>query len=468
MPEELPASRPSRLEPLSVLWRAFAAPQTLIVLVGLLAVALSLGTIVPQVPPQAIDDPQVWLAVQPDLLLGSNGLAQVLGLHDVFHAYWFRFLLVLIGLALFVRMVEGADLARRTLGQDGWDVDAFAFWGARLRRISIASVLSPEDVPVRLDAFFTRRGYKWTRVSDVAVPSFVTHHRGLALWVQPVLLGALLLALLGLMVVGTWGWQGAVWQPAPGETWAVGRGTGYEVRLDMFEPQVDGGSWPGDSESRVSWFVDGMPLQQAVVSFGQPAKLRGLAVRQLGYVPVVRLRGWDEDGSQLVLQPAGEGLARPGEVEIVFPSTEAQPLILVPSQDLILALSFDPPGVDEAPALQVAVLRVGGSETLPLGVLHESGSVSFDSSRFDIDLAYRPVLRVDSRPAMGLVVAGMALALIALTVAWIVPPRLLWIAVGPGEESPTLIEVLAPAGTGTGKWFRQLASQLREAVTSDD
>ena len=54
----------SRFEPLSALWRILAAPLTLLILMGLLALALAASTLIPQIPVTFAEDPQAWLATQ--------------------------------------------------------------------------------------------------------------------------------------------------------------------------------------------------------------------------------------------------------------------------------------------------------------------------------------------------------------------------------------------------------------------
>src|SRR5690606_26192083 len=100
----------------SVLWRVLSAPQTLLVLMGLLALTLALGTWIPQIPPEESSDPQAWLAAQPGLFGQASSLVRTLGLYGLYRTFWFRLLLVLSGLALFVRAVDAAGLALQATG----------------------------------------------------------------------------------------------------------------------------------------------------------------------------------------------------------------------------------------------------------------------------------------------------------------------------------------------------------------
>ncbi|MGD2207408.1 MAG: cytochrome c biogenesis protein ResB [Anaerolineae bacterium] len=446
------------------MWRALGAPQALMGLLGLVAFSLALGVVIPQIPPQAANDPQAWLAVQSGLLAQSNGLIRTLGLYDVYHALWFRLLLVLTGLALFVWMVESLELAWQASGRKTWTSQTFSFWASREPQVRASFSLSPEDVLSGLRVLLSECGYRWAEASDVQIPSLVVLRRPWACWAQPLIYGGLLLMLIGLAVVGNWGWQGTDWLPAPGETWVVGHGTPYSIRLDAFGPSVEADGRLCNYRSQITWLEDNSVARPAVVSIGRPATVRGVAVRQVGSVPQVRMQVWDEGGDPLLLQLGGEELDARQRVEVHFSSPDDQPLVLIPSRELFLVLSFESLAPDSEPSLQVALLRNGDTAPQSVNVLRDSGSVILDGLQLELDLTYRPVLRVDARPGMGLVLGGMFLALLALAANWVAPPRLAWIAVGPGSEGQTLVRMLTPMRAPEGRWLSLLADQLREAL----
>ncbi len=473
MAKEVATSKGTRFDPLSALWRLAAAPQPLLVLMGLLALALVLGSVIPQIPPQAVDDPQAWLAVQSGLFGQRNGLVRALGLFDLYHAFWFRLLLALTGLILFVRAVESAELAWRATrsfqgrGRRAWVTGDLALWRSRVPQVRSSFALPPDEALARLRRFLAQRRY---RLADVPAPSslnLVVGRRQFLLWAQPVLYGGLLIALIGLAIAGNWGWQSDDWQPAPGESRGLGHDSPYAVRLDAFDLQLGEDGRLRGYRSEITWLKDSSASVQDVAGVGQPATFRGVAVRQVGYVPAVKMRGWDDTDRQLALQVAGAIPAAPGEVEVLFSSPEAQPLIFVPSQDLFLLLAFEPLCAEGRPALHLDVVRDGGAERRALGTFYESGSVAVEGLRLKVDLAFRPILRMDYRPAMGLVVAGIVLAILALAAEWVVPPRLLWLAVGWGEEDSTILGILVPAGLKGSRWLPQLADQLREVLAGD-
>jgi hypothetical protein len=77
---------------------------------------------------------------------------------------------------------------------------------------------------------------------------------------------------------------------------------------------------------------------------------------------------------------------------------------------------------------------------------------------------YRPILRIDYRPAMFLVAGGGALAVLALAIGWLVPPRLLWSMAEPGEEGLTVVQILALPGARGSRWLSQLSDHLQKEL----
>lgn len=463
MTAKSPVFETSHREPLSMLWRFCAAPRALMGLLGLVALALVLATLIPQIPPHKVDDPQAWLAVQPGFFGQGNGLIRALGLYDVYHAWWFHLLLALTGLTLFVWVVESAELAWRATKRR-WVVSAFVFWGNKAPQICVSSTLPLDGTRARLDGFLTQQGYRWTDVPSLAASNLVANRRTILLWMQPVAYGALLVVLVGLGIMGNWGWQNEDWQPVPGESRPVGHGSSYTVRLDDFELQLEDDGRVCGSRSEISWLEGQKVFEQDAVSIGHPAMLRGIAVRQVSYGPAVQVHGQDENGRPLTFQAAGQELSAPGTIEVVFSTPGTRHFVLIPNHDLVLALTFESISSEGNPLLHVSLLPGGGGEQQYLGSLHTGGAMTADGLQVSMELDYRPILRVDYRPGMILVIGGSVLALVALVSLWIVPPHLVWIAVNSDKDDLTLIQILALPGAQGDRWLLQLAPQLRKVL----
>ena len=450
------------------MWRFFAAPATLLLLLALVAGALLLTTLIRQIPPDISTNPQLLQALQPDVLRASNDLAQALGLHGIYYAFWFRLLLALTGLALFVWAVESVELAWRT-SRGRWTPPALALWGSHPLRTPLLVSGTPAQAQAQLGDCLAGRGYRMAEVirsqGVETAPNWVASRRGALLWARPVAFAGLLLVLLGLAIVTTWGWQSNQWQPAAGERMVVGHGTGYTIRLDAFEPLSGNEGQPngGRYESRITWLTGDQTVGQGIAGVGQPATRGGLAVRQVGYVPDVTLRGVDQAGKPLRLQPGGVTANVVEEVRLAFGSSETQHVIVLPDQGFFLLLYLEPASDGTGPLLRLSVLRSAEAEQQPLAVLYQSGTVSLDGLSLKVALGYRPALQVDYRPGMALVIAGIVLAAMGLAVGWLFGSRLVWMAVAPGEEKAA-VHLLAFGGAGESGWFSQLAAHLQEEL----
>jgi len=466
MSDESPISKAAQIEPLSLLWRILAAPQTLMLLLGLLAVVLALSTLVPQIPTQALGNPDAWLATQSGLFAGGNGLLRALGLFDLYDAFWFRLLLALIVVTLAVWTGESADLAWHATGNSGFKPGDLALWGRSAPRVRFVSPLPPEETQADLGEALSRHGYRWQSLRGTIALNLVAGRRAFALWARPAACAATLLALAGAMVAAASGWQSEEWKPVAGESLAVGHGSSAAVRLDRLGLPLDVDGRTGQVRSTVSWLEAGREGSTAVgedtVEPGQPARRRGVALRLLGYVPAVSLRGVDAAGRSLAFQAQdGVGqLGASGETQVIFSSPEDRPLLYVSDQDLFLALAYDSAAA-AGPVVHLDLVRGSGEGRRRIGSIRQSGSIAVDGLRIDAELSYRPVLRLDHRPGLGLGLAAAALALLSLIAGQIAAPQLAWIAVGPGEEGSSLVQILPLPHAGAEGWAGQLAEQLR-------
>jgi hypothetical protein len=84
-----------------------------------------------------------------------------------------------------------------------------------------------------------------------------------------------------------------------------------------------------------------------------------------------------------------------------------------------------------------------------------------------VELEYRPILQVDSHPGTELVLAGMAIAIIALLIFWLVPPWLVCFTITQAKSDTTTLQILTPAGMGGSRWLSGLVDGLQEAIGDD-
>ncbi len=467
MAEEIQTEQESRPEPLSVVWRILAAPQTLLVLAGLLALVLVLASLIPQIPPQARDDPQAWLATQPGPLGGPDSLITTLELYDLAHGLWLRSLLALSALVLFVRLVEAAEIAWRGQRRSpGLDVARFA-WEGRAWRVQVLSSLPLEDVEEQVARFLEHNGYHFTELAESPPLRWLVSRRPALLWIQPLGYAALLLAGAGLILSGYWGWQDEIWRPLPGETRLVGHDSPYTLRLDGFEMQLDQEGQLRDYASRVTWLEGPVMIRETAVSARRPVRFGGLSLHQVGYLPRIQLQAWDGAGNTLTLESGGEAQAGTAQVEIRFLEADQQPLVFVPDQERLLVLVFEPTCRRGQPVVHVDSVAEGGNERQRLASLTSSGVVVARDLRLQVELSYGPMLRLSRRPGMGLILSGLGLGALALLVGWTASPRLISIVAQPQQGGGVRIQIAAPPGARVRQWLEQLRVRL-EAMLADD
>jgi hypothetical protein len=467
MAEEIQHDQESRPEPLSVVWRILAAPQTLLVVAGLLALGLVIASLVPQIPLRAMDDPQAWLATQPGSLGRSGSLIATLGLYDLAHSLWLRSLLALGALVLFVRLVEVAELAWRGQQRGPGAGAVLLAKEGRAPRVQVLSGLSLEDVQGRVARFLDHHGYRPTELAASSPARWLASQRPALLWIQPLGYAALLLAGAGLILSSYWGWQDEIWRPLPGETRQVGHGSPYMLRLDGFEMHLDQGGRLEDYTSRMTWLEGAASVQGMAVSTNRPARFEGLSLHQVGYLPQVQIRAWDGAGNALVLESGGEAQPAAVQAEIRFLDADEQPLVFVPAQERLLVLVFEPSCQRDQPALHVDTVTEGGNGRQRLASLTSSGEVVTHDLRLRVELSYGPMLRLERRPGMSLVVLGLGLGTLALLVGWLVPPRLISVVAEPQRGGGVRIQIVAPPGARARQWLAQLGVRL-EGMLADD
>ncbi len=461
MSGETPASPNVRFDLVSRVWRALVAPHTLIGLMGVLALILGLSALIPQIPPQTMDDPRKWLAAQPDILNQTSGLVRALGLFRIYHSLWFHLILALIGLTLFVQGIEAAELAWRFTGRTQSNSPTGFWWEKPRSALRFSSALGCDEVVGKLYGLLSQYGYRWTqRAAPPALDLLATRRRHM-LWTRPVAHGALLLTLIGLFITETWGWHSGEWLAAPGDRLTIGHGTPYSVQLDTFARPTATAPWC-DSQSIISWREGETVTGQSTIGMGQPATWRGITVRQLGQLPVVRLRGLDPTGNPLAFQVGGTDQAADHEAEIAFSLNENQQVAYLPSDNLLLSFVYSP---DPGGRLALYVSHPDQPDSQPrfVTVLQQDSRVAVDDLQLEVGMSYRPVLRVDSLPGMELAIGGAIVAVLALALGWIAPAQILWSSVVANPDGSTTVQIFTLPGASGSRWLLPITRQFQEA-----
>ena len=207
---------------------------------------------------------------------------------------------------------------------------------------------------------------------------------------------ALFLALVGLFLATSWGWQEAPVQLLPDESRPVGHDTPLAYRLDAFQLHINNRGQLAGYRSEISWLEGQAQVGQGVVSIGQPARRTGVALHQAGFVPVIRLSAQDEAGQPLLLESSDVAAAGVEEMLVRFSLPEDQPLVFLPHLNRFLALSFEPLCSIDRPAVHVDLLDEAGTSRQRLGSLSSSGALPLGDGQLLAELSYAPILRLDN------------------------------------------------------------------------
>ncbi|HSJ58455.1 MAG TPA: cytochrome c biogenesis protein ResB, partial [Anaerolineae bacterium] len=424
--------------------------------------------LIPQPLLDGLDESESWLTVERGPLSRYTDLARAFGLFDLYHAFWFRLLLTLVALVLLVRTVDAAELAWRAGRRQEWPALTRLPWLRHAHHADLALPVAPDDTRQPLIDLLEEEGYDWKEVAGNDGYELLAAYHPRRLWLRPLAYAALLAAGAGFLVSVAWGWQGEAWQPLPLEIQAVGHGTSDAVRLDAFDLRFDARGRLVDHRSRVTWLRDGADLTSDVASVGRPARLNGIALRQISYAPAARLRARSEDGRSLFLQVPGQPTQGREVVTVRFLSADDQPLVFLPQSERFFSLVFEPDCAAGGPAVDVYRIEPGGQQRQRVATLRDSGPVTLDDVQLEVELVYVPVLRLDYRPGVSVLFAGLAVALLLLAAIALLPTRLVWLAAVPGRNGTTQVEYRILPGIGTQRHLRSLVARLAEVVGSDD
>ncbi|MCL7451979.1 MAG: cytochrome c biogenesis protein ResB [Anaerolineae bacterium] len=436
----------SRREPLSILWHILAAPQTLLLLLGLVALVVALGSLIPQATPDA----------------ANEGLVAALGLGDIYHSFWFRLLAICTGLVLFVRAADATSLAWRVTRPGGG-----LAWPARAPRLHLSSSLDLETARDRIHHSLSRHGYRWAELDTGPATTATACRRPALFWARPLGYAGLFVAALGLIILDGWGWRDDIWRPAPGESRSVGHGTPYVLRLESFDLEAGTDGRLQGHSSQVAWQQEGVTVHQGQVGVGDPATFEGVSVRSAGFVPLVTMQAWDSQGNPLPLDTGGQDLRIQTQVDVLFLRPEERPAVFMPGQDRFFLLAFEPGCGQAQPVLHVDLVGEAGAQRDRIGSLAGGGQLSAAGLRVDLAVSYVPLLRIDHRPGLALVVGGLALALIALAASWLAFPHLVWLVMQPRSEDELDIQLISQPEVRAQHKSAQIAGRL-QGVLADD
>jgi len=429
--EQTTASGPRR-DILDALWRIGSAGTTRLVLLVLLALSVALGTLLPQLPVTAAADPAManrWLSTIATRYGTWGTLLRAINLFDIAHAFWFRLLLALLAFHLLLCAVEVIQTAWAALGSHRHP-PPFPPDVSHVRWLSLPPPLH-EAVAIVQSQLAARRLRVLVEAEETAVSAQLYADRARFGVLGSLLsnVGALFL-LMALFINSVLGWQTADLLLAPGQETALGHGTGLNLRLVTAASAADRG--------RLLFLGASGEAVERPLAFAHPALYGGISVHQTGDGPALMVRGEDEAGRPLALQPlAAEGTAAE-TVSLIFDQPQAERHLTVPARNLALRLvayTTSPGSQADHPTFLLQVYRGGSSEPILDTLISEGSTLEVNGARLEFMPERYAVLQVIHAPGLPLLLAGGWLLLVGAILPLIWPTLQVWAELMPERRA---------------------------------
>jgi cytochrome c biogenesis protein len=262
-------------------WRTIASIQTGVVLLILVVILAAAGTVVLQRPATEPDEMQAAYSPQALRILDA------LGLTNVFHAWWFLGLLVLVSLCIVAASVDRFPNAWRYFSRP------YKYPDQSFRRVShpqqSLAIADEESGLVAAERALHSMGFKPERVvREDHFGIFAERHRISELAVY-IVHASLLLIFMGTIVDGIWGWRGYL-SLNEGQTSNVveirdgsTRALPFSIRCDAAGQENYQDGSPKKWWSKLAVVADGRDIQKKEIVVNDPLVYNGVRFYQSSY-----------------------------------------------------------------------------------------------------------------------------------------------------------------------------------------
>jgi hypothetical protein len=291
---------------LDTIWYGCSAPETLMVVLALLAVTVVVAGVFPQQPPGLQDAAaERWLASAAGGYPGVGAFLRQIGVFDVLAGLWLRVLLAAVALIIALRLAVQADALAAML---------------RVRREASTPEESVTDHPQ----------------SATGIPQAASHNPQSTVpsVTGPLLAyaGALVL-LVGLLLNGLAGWRATDITLAPGASTALGHAGAPKLSLlELTGSEANPVASIGLAEG-----ANAPPADAGQISFGVPIRRAGLWIALQSAGPALQAKASDGRARPLLLQSLEPGL-RQGEVSeeihLLFRQMQSEQEFALPSANI--------------------------------------------------------------------------------------------------------------------------------------
>jgi cytochrome c biogenesis protein len=268
-------------------WQTLSSIKTGVILLTMVVIFSAAGTIVLQRP--VTDSDEMQRAYSPQVL----SLLDKTGLTDVFHAWWFVALLILVSLSIIAASVDRFPNAWRYFARPYKSPDK-AFRRALLDQKSIP-ISDEETGLVAAERALHSMGFKPERVIGTDRLSIFAERNRLSEMAVYIVHASLLLIFLGGIVDALWGWRGFITLTKGQQASSLELRDGKKKALP-FAIRCDGAGQENYQDgspkkwwSQLAVVRDGHDVQKKEIVVNDPLVYNGVRVYQASYGPTGKL-----------------------------------------------------------------------------------------------------------------------------------------------------------------------------------
>lgn len=454
------------------IYRTFANLRTGIVLLILVVVSSAVGTFVLQRP--VTDPDKLARAYSPAMLRWLDRLT----LTDVFHAWWFTTLLVLVSLSIILVSIDRFPNSWRYYARPYRKTDSH-FRAALLNKAEFA-VDSAEEGLNAAERALKKQGWPVERIADKNEPALYSERHRFSVMAVYIIHSSLLLIFLGAIIDGVFGYSGFMALEKGQTSNAILMRTGGKKLLPFSVKCYSAGeeTYPDGSPkrwwSKLAVVQDGKEIEAKEIAVNDPLDHRGVRFYQASFGNTGTL-----DGLKVQATPEG-GTSR------VVTLLMNQPLELDPNTTVTLAeyipdffvrdnqvfkRSDDP--VNPAFRLQVKNKTTGeDAKQWLFPAYNETAQGQKTNYKFefrDVQMGYFTGLEVSRKPGQWLVWVGVLVMVAGLGVAFYMVHMRLWIVALPDKKGKYVLWVGGQSNKNRDRFeqkFKQLVDNIRTELES--
>jgi cytochrome c biogenesis protein len=449
------------------LWQQLSAINTGVILLIVVVITSAAGTLILQRP--ATEPDQIERAYSPQVLR----VLDAVGLTDVFHAWWFILMLLLVSLAIVAASVERFPTAWRYFARPYKTTDeGFRRALATQKQIPIQD---EEAGLVAAEQALHRMGFRpERRVGKEHISLFAERNR-LAEIAVYIVHASLLLIFLGGIMDGLYGWRGYASLTQGDQVSQIGLRRGgtkplsFSVRCDGAGQENYQDGTPKRWWSKLTVFENGREVMRREIAVNDPLVYRGVRFYQASYGMTGKV-----NRVLLTATPAtGKGPAQDIALSLnqtveLDPDTSVQLIRFIPDYVVrdgeVYARSEEP----ENPAVELLVKskQSGNSAKVwlpPMGEIAKGETAPYSFYPRDLQMGYFTGLEVSHEPGQWGVWSGCVLMGLGLVVAFYLVHMRIWVVPLRGVRGNLVLWVGGTANKNR-ELFQQKFARLIEEI----